>query len=548
MKASDLFIRCLEAQGVDTIFGVPGEENADIMISLLNSSIEFVVCRHEQSAAFMACMYGHLTRKPGVCLATLGPGATNLITGVANADMDHAPVVAILGQASTHRLHKESHQNMDAISMYKPAVKWASSIRDADVIPEVIAKAFKIATSSKPGATVIELPEDIAQEEVKAEPLVESAEARPEERADPKQVDRALELLEKSKKPILLVGAGCVREGCDKTLEEFLNKTGIYAASTFMGKGAVSAKLPQSLYCVGLGMKDIALQAFDKSDLVICAGYDLVEWPPERWNEGCKKKIIHIDTLTSEVDKEYIHNVELVGNLKGTFQSLNAKLTSVHKKDEKEFANIRETITKELCEYDNDEGFPIKPQRILSDLRSVMRDNDILISDVGAHKMWVARQYPTYESNTCFISNGFCSMAGSVPGAVAAKRLHPEKRVVALCGDGGFMMGIQAVPTAVRYKVPITILLWEDDFYGLIKWKQEAAYNEFSHVDLHNPDLAELAKAFGCNAVRIESVGQLKPALEKSFKEKEKPTVIVVPVDYSENMKLTKRLGKILSR
>ena len=548
MKASDLFLRCLEAQGVDTIFGVPGEENADIMISLLDSSIEFITCRHEQSAAFMACMYGHLTGKPGVCLATLGPGATNLITGVANSNMDHAPVVAILGQASTHRLHKESHQNMDAISMYQPVTKWAVTVREADVIPEVIAKAFKLSTSSKPGATIIELPEDIAKIDVSIKPLAQYLEARPEEHADPKQVDRALKLLAESKVPILLAGGGCVRESCDKVLQEFLEKTGIFAASTFMGKGAVSAKNPQSLYCVGLGMKDIAIQAFDKADLVICAGYDLVEWPPNRWNEGCKKTIIHIDTLPAEVDKDYIPAVELVGDVHETFKSFNEKLNDSHKKNTKQFSNIRTKITKELEEHNKDDSFPVKPQRILSDVREVLRDDDILISDVGAHKMWVARQYPTYQSNTCFISNGFCSMAGSVPGAFAAKRLYPEKHVVALCGDGGFIMGIQALPTAVRYKIPITILVWEDDYYGLIKWKQEAVYNTFSHVGLANPDLAELAKAFGCHGVRIESAEQLKPALEKSFQEKEKPTVIVVPVDYNENMKLTKRLGEILSR
>lgn len=546
MKASDLFLRCLEAQGVDTIFGVPGEENADIMISLLNSSIEFITCRHEQSAAFMANMYGHLTGKPGVCLATLGPGATNLLTGVANANMDRAPVVALLGQASTHRLHKESHQNLDSISMYQPAVKWATTIRDADVIPEVIAKAFKLATMSKPGATVIELPEDIAGMDVKVQPL--TAESKPEEYADPKQVDHALALLANSKVPFLLVGGGCVREACDESVRHFLDLTGMFTAATFMGKGAVTAKHPQSLYCVGLGMKDIAIKAFDQADLVICAGYDIVEWPPDHWNEGCKKKIIHIDTLPAEVDQHYMPTVELVGNIEGTFQLLNEKLNAFQKKDDQKFSAIRKKITEELEEHNTDDSFPVKPQRILSDLRSIMRDDDILISDVGAHKMWVARQYPTYQSNTCFISNGFCSMAGSIPGAFAAKKLHPEKHVVALCGDGGFIMGIQAIPTAVRYHIPITVLVWEDDYYGLIKWKQEATYHEISHVALHNPDLVEVAKAFGCHGVRIESVDQLKPALEKASQEKEKPTVIVVPVDYNENMKLTKRLGKILSR
>ena len=550
MKASDLFLRCLEKEGVNTIYGVPGEENADIMISLLNSSIEFIICRHEQSAAFMAGMHGHLTGEPGVCLSTLGPGATNLMTGVANSNMDRAPIIAILGQANTHRLHKESHQNMDAVSMYRPVSKWATTIRDADVIPEVITKAFKIARATKPGAAVIELPEDIAKLDVKVQPLTEHKESHPENLADPKQIDCALNLLEKSKTAILLAGAGCVREGsgCDHTIEKFIDITGIFAAMTFMGKGAISAAHPQSLYCVGLGMKDIAIQAFDKADLVICAGYDLVEWLPAHWNPGGKKKIIHIDTETAEVDQNYLPNVELIGDINAIFRSMNEKLKATHKKNEKQFSAIREKITNELDEHNNDDHFPVKPQRILSDLRGVMRDSDILISDVGAHKMWVARQYPAYQSKTCFISNGFCSMACSIPGAFAAKRLYPEKRVVALCGDGSFVMGIQALPTAVHYKIPITVLVWEDDFYGLIKWKQEAAYDTYSHVNLNNPNLAGVAKAFGCHTVQIESTDQLKPALEESFKETKKPTVIIVPVDYSENMKLTKRLGEIVSR
>lgn len=548
MKASDLFLKCLEAQGVDTIFGVPGEENADLMISLLHSKIEFIICQHEQSAAFMAGMYGHLTGKPGVCLATLGPGATNLITGVANANMDHAPIIAILGQASTHRLHKESHQNMDAISMYAPVSKWATTIREPDVIPEVIAKAFKVATGSKPGATVIELPEDIAKEETDAQPLVEPPEARPEERADPKQIERALTLLAASKKPILLAGAGCVREGCDQAIQTFMEKTGMYGATTFMGKGSISAKNPRSLYCVGLGVKDIALQAFSEADLVVCAGYDLVEWPPEQWHFGHTKKIIHIDTLPAEVDRFYLPNVELVGDLRGIFQSLNKHLDASHAKSETNFASIREHISQELSEHNEDTHYPIKPQRILSDLRSVMNDTDILISDVGAHKMWVARQFPSYHSNTCFISNGFCSMGGAMPSAFTTKRLHPEKNVVALCGDAGFIMSLQALPTAVRYKTPFVVVVWEDNYYGLIKWKQEAHYHEYSHVDLVNPDLVEVARSFGCVAKKIENTHELIPALKSAFKETEKPTVLIVPVDYSENMKLTERLGKILSR
>lgn len=547
MKASDLFIKSLEALGVDTIFGIPGEENGDFMISLLNSKIEFIICRHEQNASFMAGMYGHLTGKPGVCLATLGPGATNLLTGVANSNMDRAPVIAIIGQASTERMHKESHQNMDAITMYEPVSKWATTIRAPGVIPEVVAKAYKIAIAAKPGATVIELPEDIAKMETNEKPLIDLIVSENREPAD-SEINEAAELIKQSKKPFLLIGAGCVRSPCQQELVEFMDKTGMYCAVTFMGKGAVGAQHKQSLYCVGLGMKDIAVQALDQADLVICVGYDMVEWPPHRWNEKHSKKVLHIDAMPAEVDKDYVPSMELIGDIRATFTLLNERFQSAEHKEYPEFAKLRTQITEELQEYNHDQSYPMKPQRILNDLRKLMADDDILISDVGAHKMWVARQYPTYLPRTCFISNGFCSMANAMPGAFAAKQLFPEKNVVALCGDGGFMMSIQTLPTAVRYKVPFVVLLWEDNFYGLIKWKQDMEFHKESHVDLVNPDLVELSKSFGCHAQKVSSADELAPALEKAFAQKDKPTVIVVAVDYAENMKLTKRLGQIVSR
>jgi len=545
MKASDLFLKCLEAEGVDAIYGVPGEENADIMISLLDSPIKFIPCRHEQTASFMADMHGRLTGKPGVCLATLGPGSTNLITGVANANMDHSPLIAIIGQADTNRLHKESHQNMDSVDMYKAVTKWATTIREADVIPEVIRKAFKLATGNKPGAILIELPEDIAKHESKQHPIKPPAPIK--EGVELKRAQEALKLIEKSERPLLLVGNGCVRERCDKELLKFIEHTGIYAADTFMGKGAVPADHPQSFHCVGLGMKDISVEAFDLADLVICAGYDLVEWAPERWNPKGNKTIIHIDTLPAEVDQHYIPEIELVGNIDEIFAMMNNHLDDKHKKECPKFAKIHERIIADLSALHHDDSFPVKPQRALHDLREVMTGNDILISDVGAHKMWVARQYPTYKSKTCFIFNGFCSMGGAMPSAITAKHCYPDRNVVALCGDGGFMMSIQAVSTAVTYNVPITIIVWEDDKYGLIKWKQEAAYKKISHIDLDNPDLAKLAEAFGCHSIRINAANEMTPALQKAFSNKDKPTVIVIPIDYSENMKLTERLGEIVA-
>ena len=317
MKVSDLFLKSLENHGVKYIFGVPGEENADLMISLLDSSIQFITCVHEQSAAFMADMYGRLTGEPGVCLATLGPGATNLLTGVANANMDHVPLVAVIGQAETSRLHKESHQNMDSVDMYKPVTKWSVTIREADVIPEVLSKAFKVAMRPKAGAVLIELPEDIAKHDTQVSVL-----------AQHHHIERGVgdtsglvEMLLAAKNPLLLVGFGAVRERCDAELREFMDKTGIYAATTFMGKGVVDDRHPQSLHCVGLGMKDIAVEAFDAADLVICVGYGMVEWHPERWNTKGNKKIVHIDYLPAEVDYRYNPDLEIIGSIKVALQT-----------------------------------------------------------------------------------------------------------------------------------------------------------------------------------------------------------------------------------
>jgi acetolactate synthase-1/2/3 large subunit len=298
---------------------------------------------------------------------------------------------------------------------------------------------------------------------------------------------------------------------------------------------------------VGLGVKDIALEAFDRSDLVVCIGYGMVEWHPDRWNSGQKKNIIHIDVLPAEVDRNYIPSVELIGNIKSTLKQINSLLTKESKKDPNLFASIRERIMIDLAELNQDLSFPLKPQRVLSDLRAEMNDADILISDVGAHKMWVARQYPTYQSNSCMITNGFCSMGGAIPGAIAAKRLFPNKNIVALCGDGGFMMSIQALVTAVELKQPIVVLVWDDNCYGLIKWKQEISYHTYSHVDLVNPDLAAVSRALGCHADTIHDIKEFIPKLRAAFAEQNKPTVLVIPIDYSENMKLTKRLGEIVS-
>ena len=545
MKASDLLLKCLELHGVKTMYGVPGEENEDIMISLLDSQMEFITTRHEQTAAFMAEMHGQLTGKCGVCLATLGPGATNLLTGVAQANMDNAPLIAIIGQAETSRLHKESHQNMNSVTMYNSVTKWATTITDADTIPEVIAKAYKVATIGRPGAVLIELPEDVAKHETNAKPFKINTDLL-QSGASSAQITKLQEAISNSKKPLILLGDAANDPHCHAEIKEFLDKTGCYATYTFMGKGSIDHRYPRSLHCVGLGFNDLVIEAFKEADCVICIGYHMVEYPAGRWNVGCDKTIIHIDVEPAEIDQFYLPTVSLVGNIKTIMQQVNSSIPDSCKKTDAYFDAEKQKISADLDMDRDDHGFPMKPKRILRDIRDVLRDEDILVSDVGAHKMWVARQYGARQPKTVFISNGFCSMSGSMPGALEAKRIYPEKNVVAVCGDGGFMMGIQALITGAENNIPFVVVIWEDDYYGLIKWKQEISCGKYSHVNLYNPDLASIAASFGCHGIKVENAEEFKDKLQQGLANTDKPTVIVVPVDYSENMKLVAHLREII--
>ena len=545
MKASDLFVEALENEGVEYIFGVPGEENADVMMSLLDSKIQFIICRHEQAAAFMADVYGRLTGKAGVCLGTLGPGASNLVTGVADANMDRSPLVAVTGQADTRRLHKESHQNMDVVAMFKPITKWAQQVLHPDNIPEIVRKGFKIAEAEKPGAVLIELPEDIAKQPSSEVPI----EPRKLRRSAPdhKSIKAALQLIADAERPLILAGNGCVRKRASSELRRFVEHTGAYVTNTFMGKGCVDIDDPRSLATVGLGMRDHVLEAFDRADLVLCIGYDLVEYHPSRW---AKKgvPIIHIDFTPAEVDADYPVTCEIVADIAETLWALNEGLNDSHRSDSQTFKRLRKTIWEELHDHDNDNAYPMKPQRILADVRRFMGPKDILLSDVGAHKMWIARQYQCHEPNTCLISNGFCTMGFALPGAIAAALIDPGKKNLAICGDGGVMMNIQDLMTAVQYKIPAVIMVWEDGEYGLISWKQTAAHGKTSHTQFVNPDFVALAESFGAHGFRVESADDLIPKLEAAFAIKDGPSVVVVPVDYSENMKLSKRLGQLLAK
>ena len=548
MKASDLFVKCLEAEGVERIFGVPGEENADVMISLMDSSIEFVLCRHEQGAAFMADTYGRLTGKAGVCLATLGPGATNLVTGLADANMDRSPTVAIIGQAATTRLHKESHQNMDAIAMMRPISKWAQTIFAGENIAEVVRKAFKIAEMEKPDVAVIELPEDVAKEEVDDAPMPSSRLRRPA--ADHKAVAEAVNLILKAKKPLILAGNGAVRKRAATQLRRFARKTGIGVVNTFMGKGAMPMSDPHCLYTMGLGSGDYNNLAFDDSDVVITVGYDLVEYAPAAWNRSGHKHIIHIDFLPAEVDRDFPVTVDIVSDLADALWQINEELNvradgKLPLFDINDRATLRQLMTDDFAAEKDDSGFPVKPQRILWDVRQFLGPDDIVLADVGAHKMWVSRYYQCEEANTCLISNGFCSMGFALPGAIGAKIAFPDRKVLAISGDAGFLMNVQELETAARYNLNIAVMVWLDGEYGLIKWKQQNSFGgRHSDLKFNNPDFEKLAEAFGIWGRRVGAADDITPALEEAFAQTG-PALIAVPVDYAENMKLTERLGNV---
>ncbi len=547
MKASDLFVKCLEAEGVTRIFGVPGEENADFMLSLEDSSIEFVLCRHEQGAAFMAEAWGRLTGEPGVCLGTLGPGATNLITGVADANMDRAPLVVLTGQAASRRQHKESHQAMDVVAMFEPVTKWAASVVNADTIPEIVRKAFKLATTEKPGACHIELAEDVAKLETDATPLPATRLRRPV--PDDKIVDQAMALIREARRPIILAGNGCIRRRAARQLRIFAERTGIGVVSTFMAKGAVDRDAPYCLFTVGLQSKDLVACAIDASDLVITLGYDMVEYEPSLWNSTGDKKILHIDFLPAEVDHRYECTLEITGDLAHTLWMLNERLAdhegTVPLFDIAQQRSVRRDMIAEFeAHKDDDTEGSIRPQKALWDVRQAMAPGSILLSDVGAHKMWIARYYQCHEPNSCLIPNGFCSMGFALPGAIGAKLVHPDRQVMAICSDGGFLMNVQEMETAARLGVNIVVMVWVDNGYGLISWKQRNQFGRNTHLDFGNPDFAKLADAFGWSCHQVTDARDLASALARAFAEGG-PSLVTIPIDYRENDLLTRRLGEI---
>jgi acetolactate synthase-1/2/3 large subunit len=539
-KASDLFVKCLENEGVHYVFGVPGEENEDLLFSLEKSSIRFIPTRHEQGAAFMANVWGRLTGQAGVCLSTLGPGATNLITGVADANMDKSPLVAITGQSGLQSHHHESHQYLDIVNIFNHITKWNTAVINPDTIPEIVRKAFKVAEREKPGATHIEISEDIAKLETALTPIAVQRVRRPD--PDQQALEEALTLFKQSKKPLVIAGNGAIRKHASDELRKLISHCQLPIVHTFMGKGAVSDDSPQSLHTIGLGFRDFVMDAVDEADLIITVGYDIAEYAPKKWNPKQNKVIIHIDFSPAEVYTHYQPAVEIVADIPATLRELNEKLRSVNCTwDAAWYAPLRDRIQQDIKSYDLIEGKPFTVPGVLNVLRELMADDDLLISDVGTHKLWIARNFATRSPNGCIISNGLASMGIALPGAVAAALENPTRRIVAVMGDGGFMMNSQELETAKRLNVGFTAIVFNDNDYGLISWKQTVAVGRTFGTKISNPDFRAYAESFGIKGYKPTTVFELRAQLKEALSSNQLG-VMEIPVSTHVNIELMEKV------
>ncbi|MBI4342446.1 MAG: acetolactate synthase large subunit [Candidatus Omnitrophica bacterium] len=540
MTVAELFVKCLENEGVRYVFGLPGEETEDLLFALERSSIRFIPTRHEQGAAFMADVWGRLSGRAGVCLATLGPGATNLITGVADANLDKSPVVAITGQTTLSRLHKESHQKLDVVRLFRPITKWNTSIASPDVVCEVVRKAFKIAESEKPGATHVELPEDVAQLAADGQPLTTVRVRRPD--PDQHALREAVALLKRAKKPLVLAGNGAVRKDSSDHLRELVGRCHMPIVHTFMGQGAVSDDSPESLHTIGLGFRDLVMDAVDAADVVVTVGYDVAEYAPSAWNPARSKAIIHIDFTPAEVDAYYQPAVEIVADVPASLRELNRLMAeSACPVDAGWYVAVRDRIRTDIKRYDLSDGQPFTVPGVLNVLRAVMADEDLLISDVGSHKLWIARNFPTRCPNGCLISNGLASMGLALPGGIAAALHDPGRRIVAAMGDGGFLMNSQELETAKRLGAAFTVLIFNDNDYGLISWKQSMHRGRSTGTQLTNPDFIKYAESFGIPGRRPTTLAQLRRDLAEALASKTL-SVIEIPIDQRVNAQVIDQL------
>lgn len=528
MKASDLFVKQLEEEGVEYAFGLPGEETLDLLESLRTSGIKVVVTRHEQAAAFMAATYGRLTGKAGLCFATLGPGATNLVTGIAHAQLIGAPLVSISGQKALRDNWQARFQLIDVVSLMRPISKASVTITDPGAVPTAVRNAFKLAQAERPGVVHIELPEDIASSETDAPIQKKGYLRRPG--PDHKAIERAAGLINNARHPLIILSSGANRKLITKRLEEFIDKTGIYVVHTQMGKGVISDESAYSLFAIGIHRRDYVSCAIDRADLIITIGYNIVEYPPYLWNTRLDKRIINIDFVEAEVDRYYSPDVELIGDISHCLQQLKDR---VRRTDGREFAKVREFLVSKLSP-EVERRYPPTPQQVVRHVREVLAGDDILTLDNGIYKLWFSRLYKTYRPNTFLCDNALATMGAGLPSGIAAKMLCPERKVLSVVGDGGFMMNSQELETALRYNVPVVVLILNDNAFGFIKWKQKNMGFRSFGLDFSNPDFAGYAESYGAVGMTVREGDDLTALLRDAFSRK-KPVLIDCPVDYSVN-------------
>ena len=534
MKASDLFIKSLENEGVEYIFGVPGEENLDLLESIRTSSIKLILTRHEQSAGFMAATYGRLTGKVGVCLSTLGPGATNLVTAAAYAQLGAMPMMMITGQKPIKRSKQGQFQIIDIVAMMQPITKYTKQIVNANNIPSKIREAFRLALEERPGAVHIELPEDIASESCESQPFTVEKAIRPS--ADEEVINDAIKLITQAKKPLLLIGAAANRKRTSLALTEFIEKTGMPFFNTQMGKGVVDERHPLFMGTAALSEGDFLHCAINRSDLIINVGHDVIEKPPF-FMQRDGTKVIHINFFAANIDDVYFPSLDVVGDIANTVCRLKDGINKQSDWDFSYFERVKQELEEHLKENSEDDHFPLFPQRVINDVRQALPDDGILALDNGMYKIWFARNYKAYAANTLLLDNALASMGAGLPSAMAASLVCPERKVVAICGDGGFMMNSQELETAVRLNLNLTVIILVDNAYGMIKWKQTTMGLPDFGLDYNNPDFVKYAMSYGAHGHRVKKAKHLKKILDKTLKSTG-VHIIECPIDYSENARV----------
>lgn len=530
-KAADVVVQCLENEGVEYVFGIPGEENLDLLESLRKSTIRLVLTRHEQSAGFMAATYGRLTGKTGVSLSTLGPGATNLVTAGAYAYLGGMPMLMITGQKPIKKSKQGRFQILDVVGMMQPLTKYTHQLASADNIPSRVREAFRLAEEEKPGAVHLELPEDVAAEQTDSLPIPRSLSRRP--LAEHKSIEAAVEKLQAARSPILVIGAGANRKMTAKVLKQLIDKTGIPFVTTQMGKGVVDERHPRFLGNAALSSGDFVHRAVEAADLIVNIGHDVIEKPPFFMVRG-GTEVIHVNFRSAEVDPVYFPQVEVIGDIANAVWQIGEALRDTSHWDFGRLLAIREANEAQVAEGADDARFPLYPQRLVADVRRALPSDGIVALDNGIYKIWFARNYKAHMPNTVLLDNALATMGAGLPSAMAAHLVYPQRRILAVCGDGGFMMNSQELETAVRLKMNLTVVILRDDGYGMIRWKQaNMGFSDFG-LDYGNPDFVQYARAYGAQGHRVESAEGFLPLLERCLST---PGVHVIdcPVDYSEN-------------